>query len=155
MDISQVRRKFQRLWDFTVLTNYSEDLSTAYYSLQQESLNSDDMLLYVTSSFKPDLEGSVIESNGQRWIVYQIFKDLVNKELYEFRLYPVLNQVTLKEVNLSSNDLGLVQTEGPDTEYVLDCYVEEYSLKERAVPTAQPVESYQQQFIVAANQLPD
>lgn len=155
MDITQVRRRFQKKWNFSVLTLPRVDLSTAYYSLQQESLNSDDMLLYITSVVRPNLEGSLIESQGQKWIVYLGMKEVVNQNLYEFRLYPVTDQITMTQKTTTTNAIGTTIVSGSGTPVTLDCYVEEYSLKERTVPTAQPVESYQQSFLVAANQLPD
>jgi len=155
MDMSLIRRKFQRLWDFTIHTNYSTNLSTAYYSLQQGSLNSDDMLLYVTSEVVPSLEGSLIESKGQKWIVYRVMKEVVNLNLYEYRLYPVTDTLVLKVINIQSNDLGSVLIDDTGEELTLHCFVEEYSMKEKTVPTAQPVESYQQSFFIAANELPD
>jgi len=155
MDISQVRRKFQHLWDFTMLTSHNVNLSTAYYSLQQESLNSDDMLLYVTSDVVPSLEGSLLELEGQRWIVYLAMKELSNKKMYEYRLFPVTDTITIREVNTASNALGMVKVDDTGELITLDVFVEEYSLKERIVPTAQAVESYQQSFLVAANQLPN
>jgi len=155
MDLSLIRRKFQHLWNFTVHTNYNIDLSTAYYSLQQGSLNSDDMLLYVTSEVIPKLEGSLIELQGQKWIVYLSMKELVNQNLYEYRLYPATDTLVIKAINIQTNDLGAVLVDDTGEETILHCYVEEYSLKERTVPTAQPVESYQQSFFIAANELPD
>ena len=155
MDMSQVRRKFQKLWNFSVLTNYNVNLSTAYYSLQQGSLNSDDMLLYVTSTVRPELEGSLIESQGQKWIVFQSMKEVVNQNLYEYRLYPVTDTISLKSINIQENDLGAVIVDDTGEVITLHCFVEEYSLKERSVPTAQAVESYQQSFFIAANELPD
>ena len=155
MDMSQIRLRFQKLWNFSVHTNYSVNLSKAYYSLQQGSLNSDDMLLYVTSTVVPNLEGSLIEAEGQKWIVALGMKEVVNKDLYEYRMYPVTDTIVIKEINTASNDLGLVLVDDTGTETTLHCYVEEYSLKERTVPTAQAVESYQQSFLIAANELPD
>ncbi len=155
MDISQVRRKFQKTWNFSVLTNYNVNLSTASYSLQQGSLNSDDMLLYVTSKVRPELEGSLIESQGQKWIVFQAMKEVANKNLYEYRLYPVTDILSLKSINIQKNDLGAVLVDSTGEVIILHCFVEEFSMKERAVPTAQPVESVQQSFIIAANELPD
>lgn len=153
MDISQIRRKFQHLWNFSVLTNYSIDLSTAYYSLQQGSLNSDDMLLYVTSEVVPKLEGSLIESQGQKWIVYQSMKEVVNQNLYEYKLYPVTDTLILKVINTQTNDLGAVLVDDTGEELTLHCFVEEYSLNERI--KAQPVESFKQSFFIAANELLD
>ena len=155
MDISRVRLAFQKKWNFSFRTNSSIDLSQAYYSLQQESLNSDDMLLYVTSQIRPVIEGHVIEAEGQAWIVFQMFKEVVNQSLYEFRLYPVFDQVMLKQLGVASNDLGLVPVDGPSIGIIADCFIEEYSQKERTVPTKQPVESYQKSFIIAAEQVPD
>lgn len=154
MDISLVRRHFQRSWDFSAITNYTENLFQAYYSLQQESLNSDDMLLYVTNPFKPNLEGHVIEAKAQRWIVYQVMKEVVNQQLYEFRLYPAISVLTLKVIDTAKNAIGTVSTVQTGASYALDCYVLDYSIKERSVPTPQPEESNQQTFIVAAKQLP-
>ena len=155
MDIAQIRRKFQTLWDFSMLTNYSIDLSTAYYSLQQESLNSDDMLLYVTSSVAPSLQGSLIESQGQKWIVALAMKEVVNLDLYEYKMFPVTDTITLTQLVTQENALGINVMADVGVDITLHCYVEEYSLKERTVPTAQPVESYQQSFLIAANELPD
>ena len=154
-DISRTRLKFQRKWDFVVHTNYSIDLNQARYSLQQGSLNSDDMLLYVTSKVLPSLEGSLIESRGQKWIVALAIKEVVNQDLYEYRMYPVTDEIILSELVTTTNAVGtnLVSDSGPST--TLYCYVDDYSLKERTTPTAQPVESYQQAFFVAANQLPN
>jgi hypothetical protein len=154
MDISKVRLKFQRSWDFIIHTDASIDLSQALYSLEQGSLNSDNMLLYVTNLTLPPLEGHVIESHSQKWIVFKMFKEVVNEKLYEFRLYPVLGSLILRQVNSETNDLGLVPVSGPTTSYTLDCYIEEFSQKERTVPTKQPVESYEQTFLVAAKQMP-
>lgn len=155
MDIHQVRRRFQTLWNFSVLTNYNVNLSTAYYSLQQGSLTSDDMLLYVTSKINPELNGSLIELQNQKWIVATSFKELVNQDLYEYRLYPITDTFILKTMETTSNALGVNIVSDTGVEKIMNCYIEEYSLKERTVPTAQPVESYQQSFIIAANELPD
>ena len=154
MDISLVRRHFQRSWDFSAITNYTQNLFQAYYSLQQESLNSDDMLLYVTNPFKPELEGHLIESKAQKWIVYQAMKEVVNQQLYEFRLYPAIDTLILRTVTTASNAIGTVKVTQSGASYVLDCYILEYSIKERSVPTPQPGESNQQTFIIAAQQLP-
>ena len=154
MNVAQVRRKFQKIWDFFVLTKYSIDLSTACYSLQQGSLNSDDMLLYVTSEVVPNLEGSLIESQGQKWIVVLAMKEVVNQNLYEYRMLPATDTLILREFNTVTNALGVNIISNSDVSHTLHCYIEEYSLKERTVPTAQPVESYQQSFIIAANELP-
>lgn len=155
MDISQVRRKFQKPWDFSVLTFYSIDLSQAYYSLQQESLNSDDMLLYITSNIIPKLEGSLMISKGQKWIVAKAMKEVVNQDLYEYLMLPALDTLTLKEYNTRTNALGVNIVDESGIIHTLNCYLDDYSLKERTVPTAQPVESYQQVFIIAANELPE
>ncbi len=155
MDMTQIRLKFQKLWNFSVLTNYNVNLSTAYYSLQQGSLNSDDMLLYVTSTVVPELEGSLIEADGQKWIVALAMKEVVNSNLFEYRLYPVTDTISLKAINIQENDLGAILVDDTGEETLLHCFVEEYSLKERTTPTAQAIESYQQSFIIAANELPD
>lgn len=155
MDISKVRLRFQKAWNFTVLTNASVIISQARYSLQQESLNSKDMLLYVTCKTMPLIESHVIEGEGQRWIVYLAMKEVVNTDLYEFRLFPVTGSFTLEALNIATNDLGMMPASGDGETTEVDCYIEEYSLKERTVPTAQPVESYQQSFIVAASSIPD
>ena len=154
-DISRLRMKFQHKWDFIVHTNYSIDLLQARYSLQQESLNSDDMLLYITSEIIPSLEGSLIESKGQKWIVASVMKEVNNQNLYQYLLYPVTDTITIKEVSTATNAIGTLIVDDLGKETVLDCFVEAYSLKERTMPTAQPVESYQQTFFIAANQLPD
>ena len=154
-DISRTRLRFQRKWDFIVHTNYSIDINQARYSLQQESLNSDDMLLYITSEVVPELEGSLIESQGQIWIVATAMKEVANQDLYEYRLYPATDTITIRAINTITNAIGTVLVDDSGVETILNCYVEEYSLKERTVPTAQAVESYQQSFFVAANQLPD
>lgn len=154
MNISRVRKFFQKTWNFSMLTSYNKDLSTATYSLQQESLNSDNMLLYVTSEIIPELEGSLIEADGQKWIVAVAMKEVVNENLYEYRLYPVTDTLELISMVTQENAIGEnITAEGEIT--TLHCYVDDYSLKERTVPTAQPVESYQQAFLIAFNELPD
>jgi len=155
MDISQVRRRFQKLWNFSVLTLHNVNLSTAHYSLQQGSLNSEDMLLYMTLGINPELNGSLLELDGQRWIVATSFKEAVNQNLYEYKLLPVTDTFILKTMETTSNALGVNIVSDTGIEKTMNCYIEEYSLKERTVPTAQPVESYQQSFIIAANELPD
>lgn len=154
MNIHNVRARFQESWDFIVLTNYLADLSTCRYSLQQGSLNSDDMLLYVTSQFVPKLEGHLIEAKNQKWIVYQRIKEVVNHSLYEYRLFPAIDTFELIEVVTVKNSIGtkVMSEKAPIT---MHCFIEERSAKERAVPTVQVVESYQQTFIVAQEELPD
>jgi len=155
MDIAQVRRRFQKEWNFSVLTLHNVNLSKACYSLQQGSLNSEDMLLYITSEVNPNLVGSLIELQEQKWIVYLAFKELVNQNLYEYKLLPVTDTFILRTLDTETNALGVNVVTDSGEDQVMSCFIEEYSLKERAVPTAQPVESYQQSFIIAANELPD
>lgn len=154
MDISRVRMKFQKLWNFTVLTSYSINLNQAYYSLQQESLNSDDMLLYVTSTINPMLEGSLIEAYGQKWIVLVSMLEVVNKDLYEYKLFPATDIIVLQEFILQENALG---SSAPSlgASYTIPCYLDEFTLKERSNPSAQPAEANVQSFIIAFNSIPD
>ena len=113
------------------------------------------MLLYVTFNSQPPIEGHVLEAENQKWIVYLGMKEVFNNNLYQFRLYPVTNTVSLKPISIGTNDLGMVPTSDQTTAIVLDCYVDEFSKKEKPSPTAQPVEAFQQTFIVAKEQLPD
>lgn len=151
MDISQVRRHFQKAWNFSVLTSHNINLSQAYYSLQQESLISDKMFLYVTLNVSPQLDGSLIELNSQKWIVSKCMQEHSNKNLYEYHVYPATDVIELSEINTVSNDLGTnVSTMG--SIYTIPCYVSIYSMKERV---GQVTESNQQVFYIAANSLPN
>lgn len=154
MDIARVRLKFQELWNLTVFTSYSVDLNQAYYSLQQESLNSKNMLLYITSTINPQLEGSLIGGDGQKWIVYLAMLEVVNKDLYEYRLFPTVDTILLQEFLVQENALG-ASTPSLGTSYEIPCYLEEFTLKERSNPSSQPAEANVQSFVIAYNSLPD
>ncbi len=151
MNISLVRRHFQKAWNFSVLTSHNVDLTQAYYSLQQESLVSDKMFLYVSFNTSPQLDGSLIELNGQKWLVSKNMKELANTELYEYHLYPATDVLELIEQNTVSNDLG-ININSVGTIYSIPCYFTIYSTKERV---GQPVEANQQTFFIAANSMPN
>ncbi len=154
MDISLVREKFQKPWNFNIVTDYSGDVSHWYYSFQEESLNSDDKLLYITAPERPDILGHLLELDGQRWIVWKLYREHFNKKLWQVLLLPSLDTLVLKTVPIASNALGSVPTTGDIKEYIIDVFIEDYGLKERTVPTAQPVESFQNVFYAAEKQFP-
>jgi hypothetical protein len=155
MDIANVRRVFQKNWNFTIVTNCLCDTTHWLYSLQEESLNSDDKLLYITNTVKPEIEGHLLELNGMRWIVWEAIKEHFNRDLWQYLLLPAIDKVLVKTVPVAENALGMVQVPGASEEFYLDVYVDDYGLKERTVPTQQPVESFQQIFYVAKEQMPD
>jgi hypothetical protein len=154
MDISRVRMKFQKPWDFSLVTLCSCDTTHLLYSFEEESLNSDDKLLYVTSPTKPPLEGHLLERDSMHWIVWEAMREHFNKELWQFLLLPAIDTITLKTVPVEQNALGTVVVSGDSTDIDLSVYVDDYGLKERTVPTAQPVESFQQIFYAARYQMP-
>jgi DNA polymerase III alpha subunit len=155
MDISRVREKFQKNWNFNILTNYSGDTTQWRYSLQEESLNSDDKLLYITSEQKPSLEGHLLELDNMRWIVWEAIKEHFNRKLWQYLLLPCIDKIVVNTVPVAKNAMGIVTVPDTSEEYELDVYVEDYGLKERTVPTKQPVESFQQVFYIAKYQMPN
>ena len=146
MNIHRVRMRFQHSWDFIVTTNALLTYPQALYSLQQESLNSIDMFLYVTNEDFLELEGHVIEAKGQRWIVAESFKEVVNTSLWEYKLIPVVDTLTLVIKDTSTNALGVIADANPPIELTVDCGYDDYTMKAR---DNQPIEAYQQVFLVA------
>ena len=167
MDLSLVRLKFQKIWNNFLRTNYSGDLSQVHYSLQQESLNSEDMFLHITSPTNPQLEGSLIEISAQRWIVQKAMREHVNKDMWIYKLLPTHCKITLALSVTTKNAIG--STSADDTidgndklvdgavlhviSGVYDAFLDFYDRKERLSPTAQPVDSFEQNFFIAVNQL--
>ena len=153
MNIHLVRRKFQVLGNITVSTDTNIDLSHLPYSLQQESLNSEKMLLYITTSVDLQLEGHLLIIKDQKWIVYQAMKETVNNQLYEYLLLPATDNLTIKFVSIEENALGLIETNQPTTETTVSCYVGDRGIKERG--SLPPVETIQQVFFVANKEMPN
>ena len=153
MNIKNIRQKFQKKWNFLFLTSYYLDMSTAFYSLQQGSLNSDDMLLYVTVRNNPKLEGELIHLEGQTWIVASGFKEHSSRDLFEYKLYPANDILHFKVVHKIKNDVGIVELKETSEIVKVPCYVDDYSLKERTSPTKQVNEAFQKSFFIAANSL--
>ena len=65
------------------------------------------MLLYVTSTTPPMLEGSLLELNGQKWIVAIGMLEHFNASLYQYKLYPTIDTITLTELSIASNAIGV------------------------------------------------
>ncbi len=150
MDIHQVRRKFQIVGEITVSTNTSLDISHVPYSLQQESLNSINMLLYITTATNLQLEGHVLNIKNQLWIVKKVMKETVNTAVYEYLLLPVLDVLVLRILNIVTNDIG-VQLEGIPSDYTVNCFIDD---RARAVRSNQLVDVIQQTFFVAIEEMP-
>jgi hypothetical protein len=155
MDIHLVRRKFQRTGNIFVDTDANIDLSHVPYSLQQESLNSINMFLYITTAVDLALEGHVLTIKNQKWIVQESMKETVNTQLFEYKLYPVTDLINVRLLDIRTNALGLIDKTGASIEHLVHCFVDDRGLKERAVPSAQPVEAIQQIFYVARYEMPD
>jgi len=155
MDIHLVRRKFQTTGNIFINTNPNVDISHVPYSLQQESLNSIDMLLYLTTAVDFALEGHILEIKGQKWIVFEKFKEVVNTQLYEYKLFPVTDILMVRFLNIETNALGKINSPGVGLEKVVNCFVDTRGLKERSVPSLQPLEAIQQIFYVARYEIPE
>jgi len=150
MDIHLVRRRFQTVGEITVVTNPNIDISHVPYSLQQESLNSVDMLLYVTTDVDLQLEGHVLNIKNQLWIVKKFMLEVVNTKLYEYLLLPVLDNLTLRVLDIVTNAMGVTQ-EGTSIDTVVNCFIDDRS---RAVRSDQPLDVIQQTFFVAVQEMP-
>ena len=150
MDIHLVRRRFQTLGKINVVTNPLVDLSQVPYSLQQESLNSIDMLLYITTENNLHLEGHVLDIKQQLWIVKKFMKEVVNTHLYEYLLLPVMDKLILRILTVSTNAMGIVN-EGASENLEVNCFIDD---RARAVRSEQPLDVIQQTFYVAVEEVP-
>ena len=152
MDISQVRAHFQHPWDITSVTDPNINSLEAVYSLEQDPVGNKGIFLHVTADSKIPLEGHLLNIRQQPFIVYRQIKEVVNKNLYQFQLYQVTGQITLKALVMQKNAVGLVKASLSVPDLVLDTYLEYASMKEKTVPTSQPGEVFQQLFIVGKEQ---
>jgi hypothetical protein len=154
MDIARVRSFFQDSWDIDIITDNTVDLDSAIYSLQQPTLNSDDHFLHVTTNVDPELTGAVLRIDGQYFIVHKAMLERSNNSLIVYRLIVAYDNIILHKLIKYSNALGTYPDEA--TEHILcNCALAEYGKKERLTPTAQPLDSYEQEFYVGTKQLID
>jgi len=125
------------------------------------------MFLHITSTSNPRLEGSLIEISQQRWIVQKAMREHVNKDMWIYKLLPTHTKILLAVQVVTKNAIGSSQAndtvdgnelmlDGTDLNIVsgtYDAYLDFYDRKERLSPTAQPVDSFEQNFFIAVNQL--
>lgn len=151
MDIKNVRSKFQTAIDFSVVTDYTTDLSHASYNLQQGSLNRD-IFLHISNEIPPNLEGHIISVFNQDYIVYRNLNEPFSNNHYTYELLPLLVQVEVAVVTSSSNAIG---TSKPSigTYQIYPAYLDTYATTEMRRPTQQLVQMYQQEFVFAKEQL--
>jgi hypothetical protein len=154
MDLARVRRFFQVPWDIYFLTDNQASHNDSFYSLQQPSINSDEQMLFVTTKVDPELLGDLIVINRQRFIVHKEMVERSNKDLTVYKLVVAYDDVILSEYIRHKNAIG-AYVDNVVIEHHCACAVAEYGKKERIKPSSQPVDSYEQEFLIAFKQLPD
>jgi len=169
MNIHSVRRRFQHKVDFFIPSKYTGNIFQGFYSLQQDPLNSERFLLYITISFKPNIVGHLIFIKNQPWLVHRFFKEVVNLSLYEYLLMPTNDMLDILVIRQSVNALGTSNTEisTDGNNFLLDgnslfipnnrvhCILDTFSRKERINPTVQPADAYERTFFIARSQMID
>lgn len=169
MELSNVRRRFQTQIDFFVPAKYTIKIFHESYSLQQDPLTSEKFLLYITSKLNPQLDGYLIFIRKQPWLVYKYFMERSNKDMYEYQVMPANDFVTIKALQTTTGLMGQnLKSQSTDgNEVLLDgndqlifnnefhCYIDRLDRKERVQPTTQPVDAFEQTFVLARSQLVD
>ena len=154
MDIKLVRRFFQTPWDIPILTENYTVLDSAVYSLQQPTLNSDDHFLHVSTTVNPDLVGDLIVVGLQRFIVHKLMLERSNKNMLIYKLVVAYDDLVLHELIKYKNAIG-TYVDSSVIDHNCACALADYGKKERITPSAQPLDSYEQEFMIAFKQLPD
>lgn len=150
MNIARVRNFFQKSWDITILTDNNANFNTCTYSLHQPTINSDDHFLYVTSEQNLNLVGDLLVIANQRFIVHKPMLEHSNIDTFVYKLIVAYDTLALDELTRKENAIGTYIDEIVLT-HTCACAISNYGKKDRY---SQPIDSYEQEFLIAAKQLP-